>query len=57
MYRALGEYQAANWAYASVYSREEAKQHVENNIKEFGKENFCTTNNWEAEMKKLGFNL
>lgn len=55
--RALGEYEAARWMYKPVWGRIEAKQEVEERIEEFGKENFCTTTDWQQEIKKLGFNL
>jgi len=57
LYRALGEYAAANWVYAPVWSRAKARQEVKERIINFGKENFCTTDDWAAEIKKLGFNL
>lgn len=55
--RALGEYEAARWMYQPVWGCTEAREKVKERITEFGEENFCTTDNWKAEMKKLGFNL
>ncbi len=54
---ALGEYEAARWMYMPVWSPANARQEVKERITEFGEENFCTTDNWKAEIKKLGFNI
>lgn len=53
----VGEYQAARWAYAPVYTRSEARKRIKEDITAFGQKNFCTTTDWQQEMKKLGFNL
>lgn len=55
--RSVGDYASAQYAYKPVWGRTEARQEVKERITNFGKENFCTTDNWKAEMKKLGFNL
>lgn len=55
--RSVGDYASAQYAYKPVWGRTEARQEVKERITNFGEENFCTTDNWKAEMKKLGFNL
>ncbi len=56
--RSMGYNQyVANLSYQPVWERADARQEVKEKITEFGKENLCTTTDWQQEMKKLGFNL
>lgn len=55
--RAFGDYRTSHFAYAPVWNRKKAYKQVEEEIQQFGKENFCTTNDWKTEIKKLGFKM
>ena len=56
--RSMGYNQyVSNLSYQPVWERAEARQEVKEKITEFGKENLCTTTDWQQEIKKLGFNL
>ena len=48
--RAFGEYEAARFAYSPVVSRSEALSTIKERMKEFGEENFCTTDDWKQKM-------
>lgn len=48
--RAFGEYEAARFAYSPVVSRGEAISTIKERVKEFGEENFCTTDDWKQKI-------
>ncbi len=48
--RAVGEYEAARFAYSPVLSRSEALSTIKERMEEFGKENFCATDDWKQKM-------